>query len=83
MSKEQFSRGRTITMSEELEEKIVRFCDDELNYHINESGCADEYEEEIEAQIELLQLLGYGEMAEDYENQYEEWLEENEEEDED
>lgn len=69
--------GRTIHISDELEEKIVAFCDDELNYHINESDCADEYDSEITAQIELLQLLGRNEMAERYEKQYREWLEEN------
>jgi hypothetical protein len=39
--------AKTITISDELEKLIVAFCDDELNYHINESGCAEEYHHEI------------------------------------
>lgn len=76
MNKVNNEEERYIRISEDLEKRIVAFCDDELNYHINDSGCADEYDEEIRAQIELLQLLGYGEMAEDYETQYNEWLKE-------
>ncbi len=62
---------KTIKISSEMEKKIVAFCDDELNYHINESGCADEYEDEIEAEIYLLNQLGYVDMANDYKAQYE------------
>lgn len=69
--------GKTIRISEELERKILRFCDDELNYHINESGCAEEYHNEIMAQIELFQLLGYPNLAEAYENDYHKYLEEH------
>lgn len=64
----------TINISKDLEDKIVAFCDDELNYHINESGCADEYQDEIEAQIELLRLMGYTRMADDYETQFAEYM---------
>ena len=64
--------GKIIEISPELEKDIVDFCDDELNYHINESGCADEYETEIKAQIELLRLLGYDDMANEYKDEYEE-----------
>ena len=64
----------TININKELEDKIVAFCDDELNYHINESGCADEYQDEIEAQIELLRLMGYTRMADDYEAQFAEYM---------
>ncbi len=63
-------KGITITISPELERKIVAFCDDELNYHIHESGCAEEYKSEIEAQIELLRLLGQGNMADEYEREF-------------
>lgn len=63
--------GKTITISPELESKILDFCDDELNYHINESGCPNEYDTEISAQIELLTLLGYTEIAEKYRNEFE------------
>lgn len=53
-----------------LEKRNVAFCTDELNYHINESGCADEYHDEILAQIELLYHLGCRLDAAKYENQY-------------
>ena len=62
--------GKIIEITPELEKDIVYFCDDELNYHINESGCVDEYETEIKAQIELLRLLGYDDKANKYENEY-------------
>ena len=68
---------KTITISTELEKEIYDFCDDELNYHINESGCAEEYEAEILAQIELLKLLGYTDLAEGYEEDYRTYLEES------
>lgn len=64
----------TIDISKDLKEKIIAFCDDELNYHINESGCADEYQDEIEAQIELLRLLGKKAMANKYEKQFNEYM---------
>jgi hypothetical protein len=73
------TKGKTITISPELEDSIVAFCDDELNYHINESGCADCYEIEIRAQIELLRLLGYEATAAGYEVSFENWMEEWEE----
>lgn len=60
---------KTIQIDDELEKKIVKFCDDELNYHINESRCVDEYEDECFAQIELLKLLGYVATAKEYEDQ--------------
>lgn len=61
---------KTINISASLEKSIVAFCNDELNYHINESGCANEYDSEIKAQIELLRLLGHTQMADDYAAQY-------------
>ena len=72
---------KTITITDELEKEIYDFCDDELNYHINESGCAEEYEAEILAQIELLKLLGYTEEAEEYAEDYRNQLNGDEEED--
>lgn len=69
--------AKTITISDELEKLIVDFCDDELNYHINESGYAAEYDGEIKAQIELLKLLGYDTMASDYMKDYETYLYDN------
>lgn len=62
--------SKTITITPELEEDIIDFCDDELNYHINESGCAEDYDTEIRAQIELLKLLGYNIMANKYLKEY-------------
>lgn len=67
---------KTIHISTELEQKIVAFCDDELNYHINESGHAEEYANEIEAQIELLRLLDHEDMARSYEEQFAEVMNE-------
>ncbi len=61
---------KTIKVNAALEKRIVDFCTDELNYHINESGCAGEYHNEILAQIELLYHLGYKLDAARYENQY-------------
>lgn len=69
--------AKTITISESLERDIVNFCEDELNYHINESRCADAYDTEIRTQIKLLKLLGYEQMAEGYLNDYEAWRKEN------
>lgn len=68
---------KTITISDELAKRIVDFCEDELNYHINESGCADEYDSEIKAQVELLDLLGYSDRADKYRNEYQSYLDEN------
>lgn len=62
--------SKTITITPELEKDIIDFCYDELNYHINESGCAEEYDTEIRAQIELLKLLGHNGMANKYSKEY-------------
>lgn len=68
---------KTIVVTKEMEDKIYDFCDDELNYHINESGCADEYAGETEAEIYILRQLGYNEAADIYERQMKEYMEEN------
>lgn len=65
----------TVEFSPLLKQRTVAFCDDELNYHINESYCADEYDDEILAQIEILYRLGEKDMAHDYMQQYEQELE--------
>lgn len=70
------SEGKTITISPELEEKILDFCKDELTYHIEESGCAEQYDTEITAQIELLTLLGHEDVAKEYQELYSEYLKE-------
>lgn len=69
--------AKTITISESLERDIVKFCDDELYYHIHDSCCAVAYDSEIIAQIKLLKLLGYDQMAEKYLNDYKTWRNEN------
>lgn len=65
---------KTIKISKELEKKIIAFCDDELNYHINDCDYPEEYKDEIDAQIELLKLMGYNDMAERFEEALEERL---------
>ena len=67
--------SKMIEISDELEKKIVAFCEDELNYHIHDSCYADEYESEITAQIELLRLLGYKDMADEYEDDFKGYME--------
>ncbi len=47
-----------IEISKKLEERLIDSCHDELNYHIHESGCADEYHAENLAEIEMLYRLG-------------------------
>ncbi len=54
----------------DFKKRTIAFCKDELNYHINESGCADEYHDEVCAQIELLYRLGDERSAKKYKNQY-------------
>lgn len=62
--------GKLIRISPDLEEDILKTFEDELNYHINESGCPCEYETEIEVQLAILSLLGYKEEAREYRAQY-------------
>lgn len=71
---------KTIKIPDDMVSKIIDFCDDELNYHINESGCAEQYQGESEAEIFLLRELGQDSMADHYEEQLKEYLEETEEE---
>lgn len=59
-----------IDVDEALKERTIAFCDDELNYHINESGYAEEYHGEILAEIELLFLLGKPDWAVEYADDY-------------
>ena len=62
----------TIEISDELKERILYFCEDELAYHIEESCCANEYHDEILAEIELLFLIGEKEKAYDFAKLYSE-----------
>ena len=62
-------KAKTITITPELEEMIYLFIDDELDWHIN--NCEpEEYKEEIEAQLELLRLLGYEEISNEWKEDY-------------
>lgn len=70
--------AKTITISDELAQNIYDFCEDELDWHINEC-VASEYESEILAQIELLRLLGYEEDADAWDEAYKETIENEEE----
>ena len=65
-----------VEFSPSLKKRTIEFCDDELNYHINDSGCAWEYHNEITSQIEILVLLGEKDMAEGYADDYMEYLKE-------
>lgn len=59
-----------VEFNEELKARTIAFCDDELNYHINESDCAEEYHGETCAEIELLYRLGEEDAARSYKKQY-------------
>lgn len=59
----------TIEINDALREKIIAFCNDELDYHITEC-CATDYHDEILAQIEILFLLGEVESARQYAFEY-------------
>lgn len=67
--------AKIIKISPKLEQQIYDFCEDELDWHINEC-VASEYEDEILAQIELLRLLGYKEDARAWKERFEEVKEE-------
>ena len=69
-------QGKTITIDPWLEEKLVKFFDDKLNYYINESHCAEEYGDDIMTGITFLNLLGYKNAAEDYQDAYNRYLSE-------
>ncbi len=66
--------SKQITIEPELERAIVDMCDDELNYHIKESGCAEEYASEISVQIRLLEKLGYSQKAKQYQEQFQNYM---------
>ena len=59
-----------VSFNETLKNRTIAFCEDELNYHINESGCANEYHDETCAEIELLYRLGKKRSARSYKRQY-------------
>ena len=64
-----------VKFSPSLASRTISFCLDELNYHIDESGCAEEYHDEILAQIELLFQLGEKDDAKMWLDSYKERLE--------
>ncbi len=59
-----------IEFNNELIEKTIAFCNDELEYHLKDSGCANEYHNENLAEIEILSLIGEKENALEYANWY-------------
>ena len=65
---------KTIKVNAALEKRILVSCSVRLNYHLYECAIADEYHDEILAQIELLYHLGYKPDAARYENQYKHFL---------
>lgn len=66
--------SKQITIEPELERAIVDMCDDELHYHIKESGYAEEYASEISVQIRLLEKLGYSQKAKQYQEQFQSYM---------
>ena len=64
-----------VKFSPNLASRTIAFCLDELNYHIDESGCAEEYHDENLAQIELLYQLGETDDAKMWLESYKEKLE--------
>ena len=66
---------RTIKVPDEMAQKIIAFCEDELSWHINDCE-ADEYVDESEAEIFLLRELGEKESADNWEAELNEHLEE-------
>lgn len=64
--------AKTIKVTPKMEEKIVAFCKDELNYHIHESGCPEEYKDECDAEIFLLKSLGYEDDAAKFKEEFKE-----------
>ena len=63
-----------VDFNEALIERTKVFCDDELNYHINECSYAEEYNNEILAEIEILYRIGYEDLASDYYEEYARYL---------
>lgn len=45
---------------------LIEALDDDINYKISESGCANEYEKQIRIYIMLLEKLGEADKAKDY-----------------
>ena len=60
-----------IEISEQLRQDIYDMCDDELNYKIYSSGCAEDYDATIRTMCTLLEILGFKDDAETYLNDYE------------
>lgn len=50
--------GRYIYLDEKNQLRTMAFCQDELDYHIYDSGCAWQYHDEIMAELEILCQLG-------------------------
>ena len=81
--KKEMGKGKTITISPELEQKIVSSYRDDLDWFIKECDDPAESEDKIEAMIEILRLLGYKEDADNFEAGYKNALEEAQEDEDD
>ena len=60
-----------VEISEQLRKDIYDMCEDELEWKIYSSGCAEDYDATIRTMCELLKLLGYEDDAESYLNDFE------------
>ncbi len=64
------TKGKMITISTELEEKMTEAFRNELDYRLfEEPEYAPEYQTEITVKIELLKLLGLNKIAKEYEKE--------------
>ena len=71
-----------IKITEQLREDIKDMCEDELDWKIYSSGCAEDYDGTIRTMCELLKLIGYKDEAEGYMEDYEKEDDDDEEDDE-
>lgn len=66
--------SKKIEISEALEKDILYMCDDELNYQISESDCAEQYNTNILTKLHILNELGHTELAKEYAKDYTDYL---------
>lgn len=62
--------GKTITINEDLENRLSDIFEGELDYLINHADCPNEFVDDISAQIEVLRLLGHDTTASKYATEY-------------
>lgn len=58
-------------ITKDFKEEVYDTLTDEIEYYIFESHCVEEHESTIFAHIGMLKALGYKDIAEEYENDYE------------